>query len=295
MPSKQLYLLSQQIENQDTDHFGKLYMYASLLNAAAGQKQTFEEGLPRYPKLLPNQFKKNVHYGVIPENFQDEVKAYATHFITAKRLYWSDALYNVVMAYFRKGTISDLTFIIEKMLHHMKARERAASPNQEIYQNEDFIEHKAKMVDFLEQVSEMNQTLLSMIDNGGNAVMVAPVIVAGLIIILASVFSLIPSIIGAALIVGGVATACYFALQAKQKVESFNVLKKEVAQKTADLSKDQSLVHNPHGLFFSSLLIPATYSSITLGEQVAVKAGDRIELNVARDTLDVHASTLASI
>lgn len=45
MPSHQLALLCQQIEKQKTDHFGKFYMYVSLLNTLTARNKTFADGL----------------------------------------------------------------------------------------------------------------------------------------------------------------------------------------------------------------------------------------------------------
>lgn len=45
MLSSQLSSLSQQIEAQTTDHFGKFYMYVGLLNSITERKKTFTKNL----------------------------------------------------------------------------------------------------------------------------------------------------------------------------------------------------------------------------------------------------------
>jgi hypothetical protein len=286
MPSSQLSLLSQQIEAQPTDHFGKFYMYVSLLNTVTEQKKSFAEGLPKYSKGFAIWRTGKMDFGSIPDDFQTQVDAYVAQFINLQPKI-SHSLYNIAMAYIRKGTISDLVYIIDKMLDHLKAIHGTQTHNQEIYEYIGFADKKESIAQFIEQISAFNQQLLSVVDNGGNAILAAVVVVAGLILILASVFSLIPSLIGLGLIIGGAAAGYYFAAQAVQQASSLEDTMKGAMSKASELPQDQSLFGNKnHHAFFSSIVIPLPYAAITAAEQIAVDDSDRKVLSDERSGLD---------
>lgn len=137
MPSTQLARLCEQIEKQATDHFGKFYMYASLLNSVAVRDKPFVEGLPKYSSFFSTK-ELNIG-GELPTEFTQQLTSYAREFINSQPQ-WSKTLHNIVMAYFRKGKITDLSYIIDQMLSHLLSIQGHQSHNHDIYQNINFIE-----------------------------------------------------------------------------------------------------------------------------------------------------------
>jgi hypothetical protein len=288
MPSKQLSQLVQQIEQQDTDHFAKFYMYVSLLNMIAfrNKNKTFAEGLPHYSKGNSFWQDNTLKFGNLPMSFYNETSEYSRAFTNTQPL-WLNSLYNIVSSYLRKGKVSDLVFIIDQMFNHLTAIEGHQSHNQKIYKYIDFKEKKAGLTAFIRQVSDFNHEVLSLVDNGVNSSIAIAAATVGLIMILASVFALVPTLLGLALMIGGAYAAYSYASQVDKQINGLQEKMNAIKEKTQQLSQDESLFGNKnHDAFFSAVVIPMPYAAITAGEQVIFDEKQQTDLVEERQALD---------
>ncbi|EHL30294.1 hypothetical protein [Legionella drancourtii] len=173
------------------------------------------------------------------------------------------------MSYIRKGKISDLTYIIEKMLHHLNAIHGPQTKNQNIYDYVQFESKKTSITQFIEQISIFNQQLLSVVDTGCNTALSVAVAATGLVFVLASVFFLAFSFIGFGLLIGGAYSAYSFAAQLERQVNQLEKQMMQIVEKAQKLPDDNSLFGNKnHHAFFSSIFIPLPYAVLTAVEQI---------------------------
>jgi hypothetical protein len=295
MPSSQLSLLSAQIENQKTDHFGKFYMYVSLLNTVTARNKTFAEGLPKYSTGLAFWRTHNLNIGEIPVEFSKEVTLYARQFVNLQPD-WSTSLYNIAAAYIRKGNVTDLTYIIDQMLSHLTAIHGVQSHNQDIYNYIHFDAKKGRIAQFIGQISEFNQQLLSIIDNSCNTALSILLVTTGLVVILASVFSLVPSLIGLGLMIGGAYGAFSFYSQIEGQLKQLENQMQQIMKKTGEIPQDESLFGDKnHHAFVSSIFTPLPYTAITVCEQLIIDESNQQKLSTARAQLDTVTNLMASI
>ncbi|MGV3740663.1 MAG: hypothetical protein ACO1N3_05185 [Gammaproteobacteria bacterium] len=139
MPSQALADISVLIERQDTDAFGKFYMYASLLNALTVRQKSFLETLPKYTPNSGFGLLKTVgatigvndtpelKTGIIDGNFSRMVDEYKTEF-DVRSPNFVLVIQRILLSFVRKGQLSDLIFIIKKMNDHLQSQPMA-TPN----------------------------------------------------------------------------------------------------------------------------------------------------------------------
>jgi hypothetical protein len=296
MPSSQLSLLCEQIEAQNTDHFGKFYMYVSLLNTVTVRNKSFAEGLPKYSKGLA--FWRDNHLdlgGEIPVEFSQKVDLYARQFINAQPN-WSTVLYNIAMSYIRKGKIADLTYIIDQMLSHLKAIHGPQTNNQNIYDYVQFESKKTSITQFIEQISTFNQQLLSVADTCCNTALSVAAATTGLVLVLASVFFLASSFIGFGLLIAGAYSAYSFVTQLEGQVNQLEKQMMQIVEKAQKLPDDNSLFGNKnHHAFFSSIFMPLPYTVLTAVEQLTFDKSTQQKLLEERSSLEQVTTMLAKL
>ncbi|HHF7375428.1 hypothetical protein [Legionella bozemanae] len=284
MPSHQLALLCQQIEKQSTDHFGKFYMYVSLLNTLTARNKTFADGLPKYSTGSMFWRKNHLDVGEIPIGFTQQLDAYAREFINLQP-HWSKTLHNIVMAYIRRGKITDLAYIIDQMLSHLMSIQGHQSHNQDIYEYISFEKKKKGLIDFIQQVSTFNRQLLSIADNGCNTALSLLAVTTGFVLVLASIFSIIPLIIGLPLVLGGAYGAYHFATTGMAQLEQLESQMKQMLKKLemlqGDLFGDKNSVS-----FYAAAVKPLPYAVVTAGEQLMFDKSQKKTLQEYRETLD---------
>ncbi|AWN75760.1 hypothetical protein LEAN103870_00920 [Legionella anisa] len=284
MPSNQLDQLCQQIEKQKTDHFGKFYMYVSLLNTLTARNKTFADGLPKYATGSMFWRKNHLNIGEIPIGFTQQLDSYAREFINLQP-HWSKTLHHIVMAYVRKGKITDLAYIIDQMLSHLMSIQGHQSHNQDIFEYISFEKKKKGLIDFIQQVSTFNRQLLSVADNGCNTALSLLAVTTGFVLVLASIASIIPLIIGLPLVFGGAYGAYHFATKAKAQAEQLETQMKQVIEKISllqgDLFGDKNSV-----AFYAAAVKPLPYTVVTAGEQLMFDESQQKTLKGYRDTLD---------
>ncbi len=286
MPSQKLDLLCQQIEAQNTDDFGKFYMYVSLLKSVAIRNTAFIDGLPKYERGAAFWRNNNLNIGPLPKDFSFEVAAYAREFVNVNPSA-STFVYNLAMAYIRKGNITDLTYIIDKMLAHLHAINNNLSHNQEISNYINFMDKKTAILGFIEQVSACNKQLLSAVDNGCNAALSAAAVAVGTVLLLASVFSLVSSLLALGLMVGGAIGAYSYATQAYEQALGLEKIFKQIGVKLQALPQDTSIFGDKnHNRFFTAIVMPLPYAAITAGEQLVFEQGGLKTVSDWRKQLD---------
>lgn len=286
MPSNQLSLLCEQIEKQNTDHFGKFYMYVALLNTVTVRNKTFADSLPKYSRGLAFWRDNRLNIGEIPVEFSKQLNAYAREFINPQP-HWSNTIYNIALAYIRKGKISDLTYIIDQMLDHLVAIQGHQSHNDNIYNHIHFEEKKEGLIAFIQQVSMLNQQLLSAVDSGCNTALSLLVVTTGAVLILASIFSLIPTVIGLGLVLGGAYGAYHFVEQATEQTKLLEKQMDQVVQKIKQLPRDESLFGDEnYNAFYAALIKPLPYAALTAAEQLMFEDSHKDKLTEQREMLD---------
>ncbi|KTD41774.1 hypothetical protein [Legionella parisiensis] len=284
MPSHQLALLCQQIEKQKTDHFGKFYMYVSLLNTLTARNKTFADGLPKYATGSMFWRKNHLDIGEIPIGFTQQLDSYAREFINSQP-HWSKTLHNIVMAYIRRGKITDLAYIIDQMLSHLMSIHGQQSHNQDIYEYISFEKKKKGLIDFIQQVSTFNRQLLSVADDGSNTALSLLAVTTGFVLVLASIASIIPLIIGLPLVLGGAYGVYHFATKGIAQAEQLETQMQQVFDTMGPLQG--SLLGDKNSVsFYAAAVKPLPYAVVTAGEQLMFNQSQQKTLKEYRETLD---------
>lgn len=291
MPSSQLSSLCELIENQKTDNFAKFYMYVSLLNTLTVKNKTFVGSLPQYSGFFGSTTDLDIG-GPLPIQFTKQLTLYAREFNNTQP-HWSKTLQNVVMTYVRKGKISDLAHIIDMMLYHLAAIQGRQSRNHGIYSDISFADKKEGLTQFIEKISAFNHQLLSTADSCFNTVLSAFAVVTGFVLVLASIGSVVPLIIGLPLLLGGAYATYHYATKAKEQADQ---LVKQI-QQTQDTVQglNNSLFRGSdynQMVFLATAVKPLPYALVTAGEQIVIDESQQKQVSKYREELDSSFSLL---
>ena len=287
MPSGSLFEISQQIEQHGLDNLGKFYLYAGLLNVIAIRKKSFDESIPTYAGLFS---RKKLQVQGLDDNFHRQIINYQRQFENATPGLGS-VIQKIAMAYIHKGQLADLVFIIDKMLVQLSAIQLSTTHklHKDIYSGIDFDGKKKLIYQFLSSVSKVNQHILSAVDSGGNTAISLAIAVAGMVVVLASVFSLAGVVIGTALLAAGLWGV---SSQLDKAIASINQIPKAMEQcqrsMAALLQKSQSLFDSENNREFivSSVLAPVMYGALTMGEQLSFDEKMAQKISDARVSAD---------
>lgn len=289
MPSNQLASLTQQIEDQNTDAFGKFYMYVSLLNSITVRDESFSE---RMSVKTSKWESLRIHTGTLnTAEFSNKVALYAHQFLPSSPR-WFHALSNIALSYVRKGTLSDLAYIVDRMLAHLRATSEEQRGNKNLQEKFQFNEDQNNLIQFITQLQQTNKEILSLVDAGCNTALSSGLALAGLVLILASAFSIFPAIIGLGFIAGGAYAAYSYANQAAEHAKFIDELSEEEANLLGQINgsvgknKGKTTPNNTlnySDLFYSSIFRPLSYTLQTAAEQVFT---DSTALEETRETLD---------
>ena len=234
-------------------------------------------------------------WGGIPAGLSQNVDRYARQFVNVQPN-WSAVLYNLAMSSMRKGKISDLTYIIDQMLNHLKAIHGPQSHNQNIYDYVEFEAKQASIIQFIEQISTFNQHLLAFADTACNIVLSVAAAAIGLVLVLASVFFLASSLLGFALLIGGAYSAYSFIAQLEGQVNQLEKQMMQIVDKAQKLPEDTSLLGTKnHHAFFSSIFIPLPYTALTAVEQLVFDESIQNRLSEERGNLEKITTMLAQL
>ncbi|MCX7119423.1 MAG: hypothetical protein NTZ86_06120 [Legionellales bacterium] len=173
MPSQALTELSAKIESQKTDSFGKFYLYATLLNKITirDRSKGFFDTMPVCTNtrtfFLTNT---NINVGKLPIDFDGRVTIYQDQFdVNVPNFIFS--IQRIFLSFLRKGQLSDLAFIIEKMSNHLTAEQMAEdSYNASIYTYSSFGTRKKSLENLLRSAQKVSKLAQDTVDNAMYAV-----------------------------------------------------------------------------------------------------------------------------
>lgn len=189
-------------------------MYISLLRTIGLKNTTFTANLPKYDRKLAVWQKEKLDIDILPLYFENDIATYISEFEFPNSSVFN-TYKNMVLGYFRQGKSMDIFYIIDKALFHVKLIDKNSSHNKHLYQYLNFETEKEFLVDFMMQIAELNQLFLKTLDSAGNALISSSIAATGVILILASLFSLVPSIIGIGFVAGGAYAFINFLSQAE--------------------------------------------------------------------------------
>ncbi|WP_392537541.1 hypothetical protein [Legionella sp. 227] len=288
MPSSQLSSLCELIENQKTDNFAKFYMYASLLNTLTVKNKTFVGSLPQYSGFFGSTTDLDIG-GPLPIQFTKQLTLYAREFNNTQP-HWSKTLQNVVMTYVRKGKISDLAHIIDMMLYHLAAIQGRQSRNHGIYSDISFADKKEGLTQFIEKISAFNHQLLSTADSGFNTALSAFAVVTGFVLVLASIASVVPLIIGLPLLVGGGYGMYHYSTKAIGQIDKLANQLKLIQDSVNGIGQDNSLFDFSNFnqmAFLTAAVKPLPYALVTAVEQIILDESQQKQATQYREALDL--------
>lgn len=188
MPSPKLQQLSNEIESNQTDHFGKFQLYLALLNSATNKgNETRDLGhyLPK-PITVANLFFSKtckLEIGPVSTNFLLSSTLYPNRFKPKLRNNDDNkkvlVLLELLGLWLRQSNIADLMFIIDQMLVHLKAMNESNNPNQAMINAMHF--NRGEVIEFMEKISRMNHLVLATTDKTFNLLFCTLPIMIGLI------------------------------------------------------------------------------------------------------------------
>jgi len=277
MPSRQLHSIIDHIEGQKTDDFGKFYLYVSLLHKVAiDDNKTFGELIPKktggFFSHLVSSGNKPLHIGQLAPEISGIIDNYGASYRLNGSYDPFESAQNILLAYIRKGKLSDLTEIIDRMYQHLSAvyETNLNKDNQQIFKGLNFGEKKPKIEKFLLEISKFNHLCLSGIDSSANVLISATVAIGGAIIILASGLAALPMLIGAALVAGGVISAYSQFKQTEELVNQFEQQGKLIEKQMKQLPLVESFFGSTsdHKSFILSIMWPLAFSIPTALDSV---------------------------
>jgi len=288
MPSYALAELSKQIELQKTDHFGKFYLYATLLNTITVRKKKFLDGMPVYLDhsiygLAEAGFKqtvgvlsghtdtdtsKKINIGTIDAQFSEKVSQYQSQYEDIEPSFVR-SVQNIFLAFARKGQLSDLIFIIDKMHAHLNTYPMAEKPyNKSIHDGISFGTRKANVNRLLTVARDVTTHAQNSVDNAtyGFGTIIAAMLAIQLTMALGGIFlTLVMLGIGAC-------AAFYFLQSAVTSFERIAGAASHCENLFEDMIKKQEdKIYAPNNLNFiiKGVLAPIAYAGVTVHEQTA--------------------------
>ncbi|MBP6917540.1 MAG: hypothetical protein KBB94_01325 [Legionellaceae bacterium] len=288
MPSQALTELSAQIESQKTDSFGKFYLYATLLKKLTirDRQQSFFDTMPVYSnKLTVGYTTTSIKAGNLDSTFNAMVTNYQSQF-DVKVPNFILTIQRIFLFFLRKGQLSDLAFIIDKMNDHLSAEPMAEeSYNASIYSNSSFYSRKRGLQDLLRSAQDVSKLVQDSVDNTMYAV----------ITIIAAILSLkITMLLGGLLLTLAMLAASGFATYTflQTAVDCFDNIGKaadacEVVGKSLYLEQAGNIM-TPDYLSFiiNGVLKPIVFANVTVREQMAVDMDEYMQTQRVREAAD---------
>lgn len=305
MPSQALQELSTQIEQQQTDNFGKFYLYATLLNTMTVRKQSFVDAMPVYQSMensAANTLKTSVNglFGTVFNNVgeDDKIKTGGIDSDFSGKLtnyaeQYANPLPNVLRVsleifwtFLRRGKLNDLIFVIQKMDAHLNTSPiTTTAHNQDIYNKISFQRREADVKELLKHARHITKHAQDTVDCG--ALTVTTVIAALVALEFTMAFGGV--FLSLAMLTAGACTAYYFIQCA---IVSFNQIEAAVSrceilfqtmvdQQTANL-------YSPNHLNFiiKGIMAPIVYTGVTVREQLQAVEEDVISTKQERQSFN---------
>lgn len=299
MPSQALAELSAHIERQPTDHFGKFYLYATLLNTIAVRKKNFLDAMPVYQSHRPAEMivsvvkaavgvedtSKQIKTGPIDGQLSSRVSNYKNQYDVLVPNFFR-TVQNIFLSFVRKGQLSDLVFIIDKMNEHLNTSPMSEqSYNRSIYEGISFSDRKASVVSLLDNVQLVTKHAQNSIDNAmyGFGTVIASMLAITVTMALGGI------LLTLAMLSVGACAAFYFfqcAIASFERIEG-------ATDHCSDLFKtmienQEESVYAPNNLNFiiKGVLAPIVYTGVTIREQMAPTVSELSDASDARKNLD---------
>ncbi len=296
MPSQALTELSAKIESQKTDSFGKFYLYATLLNKITirDRQKSFFDTMPVYSNKLTVCFTTTpIKAGTLDGSFNAMVTNYQSQF-DVKVPNFILSIQRIFLSFVRKGQLSDLAFIIDKMNDHLSSEPMAeASYNASIYSNSSFDSRKTDLQRLLRSAQEVSKLAQDTVDNTMYAV----------ITIIAAILSLkITMLLGGLLLTVAMLAASGFAsytfLQAAyvcvNSIEGAVQRCSSVGEALYDKQAGNILTPDNLSFIINGVLKPIAFASVTVQEQMAVDMDEFGQTQRSRETLVTTFASLGS-
>lgn len=309
MPSQALQDLSAQIEQQQTDNFGKFYLYATLLNTMTVRKKSFLAAMPVYQSVtstvksavqngLNTIFYPSVGLVFTPADEDCKIKTGAIDSTFYKKLtdyaeQYANPVPNVVRVsleifwtFLRRGKLNDLLFVIQKMDAHLNTSSLAAPAyNQGIYMGIAFKERQENVRELLTHARWITKHAQDAVDSG--ALTVATVIAA--IVALKFTMAFGGILLSLTMLTAGACTAYYFIQSA---IESFNQIEtaaNNCEQLCLKMTREQEEnLYSPNNLNFiiKGIMAPITYTGVTVREQMQTCEAEAQATRAERKRID---------
>ena len=287
MPSQALTELSAQIESQTTDSFGKFYLYATLLNKITirDSQKSFFDTMPAYSNKLTggltttpiNVGKLEGSFKTMATNYQSQFGVKAPNFILS--------IQRIFLSFVRKGQLSDLAFIIDKMNDHLTAEPMAKdSYNASIYTYSSFGTRKEGLEDLLRSAQKVSKLAQETVDNTMYAV----------ITIIAAILSLkITMLLGGLLLTSAMLAASGFATytflknayDCVDRIQAAVLACKEAGKKLCDEQAQNIMTPNNLSFIINGVLKPIAFASVTVQELTALYMEEFQQNQVSREEL----------
>lgn len=271
MPSQALAELSAQIESQKTDSFGKFYLYATLLNKITirDRTKTFADTMPFYTGMGTTPIKA----GTLDSTFNANVTNYQSQF-DVKVPDFVLSIQRIVLSFIRKGQLSDLAYIIDKMNHHLHTDPMAQTEyNASIYSSASFEGRKEGLVRLLASAQNVSKLTQDIVDNSMYAFIT---IIATLLSLKLTMYlgGLLLTI--ATLAAGGYAVYYFFqtALTCINRIESAITACDAVGKELYEKQAANLMTPNNLNFIIHGVLKPIAFAHVTVQEQLATDKDD---------------------
>lgn len=281
--------LIDQIEAKPTDSLGKLYLYTALLDACTIEdSKSFSNRLPaRKGKGLFNGLDRDkqnhLNVGSISYELENQVESFSKQFHT-QNYQPLEAARTLFLAFFRRGKLTDLLTILNKMHEHLDdVREESMTKNKPIYHSFNFAHNQNLMIKELSQIRSMHQSVFSLIDYSGYALIATLVALMGLTLMLFSGLALVPLFIGTTLLVGGGVGVFLCACQIQTTLNSMistidSWTSEESIAEVLSVHAEQPDAQACHNLFFKALFasLSTMCKSLSFSQSMADAVDDII-------------------
>lgn len=294
MPSQALAELSAQIESQKTDSFGKFYLYATLLNKITirDRAKTFADTMPFYTNKSTLGFSTtSIKTGTLDSTFNANVTNYQSQF-DVKVPDFVLSIQRIVLSFIRKGQLSDLAYIIDKMNHHLHADPMAKTEyNASIYSYASFETRKGDLVCLLESAQNVSKLTQDIVDNSMYAFIT---IIATLLSLKLTMYLGGLLLTMATLAAGGYAVYYFFqtALTCIKRIESAIAACDTVAKKLYEQQASNLMTPNNLHFIINGVLKPIAFAHVTVQEQLATDKGDYQAAVSNRETVEQQFAAL---
>ena len=289
MSSSELQNIIETIEGQDTDHFGKFYLYVSLLHKATVRDQrTFASLLPKHNGGFFHK-SRSVDVGSNLIELPGSIDAYSQQF-HGKTYDPVNSAVTLVSTYFRTGKIMDLISIVKQMYSHLSLIERELTANnRKIFDKLDFSHKQHQLLPLLQQLNQISDQYISMTDSAINGTVASVAALTGLIVVIASGFYFTPLIIGLGLLAGGVMGAINYFEKASEKYQQLAEATEHLQGSVRDLPQDESFFGNDSNFknFILAILKPIAYTAPTVMESVIMNDDMASDAAETRSSLDL--------